>query len=278
MPQSRGRKKQGKRAKAARRPRGGMSAGAPARMELESVTRAIFAAPPLLAPVFALASIWLWNAAEDRSPAGTCVDSGMIFIEAFAQYGIEARLEPVQVTICDSGGVPVTRYGGSRPSWNADGTFNGHAVTILPGIGRFADATIQQFKEIPADNQARLPVIAQMPAGVSLGTEPFAIPRPGHVVIYQGYPGDHQHLWDHRVIQASRPGYQFAAGNLAANVFDLLRGEHLAPRLRQAPYPRLHQLLDELDGAESLLHEGRYVFRHPATGRLIQLADIPFAG
>lgn len=30
--------------------------------------------------------------------------------------------------------------------------------------------------------------------------------------------------------------------------------------------------------AESLVYDGRYVFRHPATGRLLQLTDIPFAG
>jgi len=247
------------------------------RMELDTVTHGIMSAPPLLAPVFALVATWMWNAAEDRSPAGSCVDSGIIFTAALAQYGIDARLEPVKVTLCRADGTPVTQYG-ENPRWNADGTFNGHAVTTLPGIGRFADATIQQFKEIPATPLAQLPLIAQMPAGSSLGTEPFAIPRPGHAVIYQGYPGDHQHLWRHRVIQANQPGYQLAAANLAANVFDILRGEHLAPKIRQAPYPRLHQLIDALAGAESLVHDGRYVFRHPATKRLLQLTDIPFAG
>jgi hypothetical protein len=45
--------------------------------------------------------------------------------------------------------------------------------------------------------------------------------------------------------------------------------------MRQAPYPRLHQLLAGLDGAEFLVRDGRYLFHHPATARLIQLADIP---
>jgi hypothetical protein len=246
-------------------------------MKLETVTEGLMSAPPLLAPVFGVAGIWMWNAAEDHSPAGTCVDSCMIFIGALAQFGIDARLEPVQVTICGPDGTPLTRYGASRPHWNPDGTFNGHAVTTLPGIGRFADATVQQFKEVPASRAARLPLIARMPAGDRLGTEPFAIPRDGHAVIYQAYPGGHEHLWRHPVIQASQPGYLLAASNLAANVFDILRGEYLAPRIRQVPYPRLHQLFDELSGAESLVHEGRYMFRHPATGRLLQLTDIPFA-
>jgi hypothetical protein len=276
MPKSRGRR-QPKRTQAGRGPRPGRAPGPSMRMELEAVTHGIMSAPPLLAPVFALVATWMWNASEDRSPAGSCVDSGIIFTGALAQYGIEARLEPVQVTICRADGTPLARYGDS-PRWNSDGTFNGHAVTTLPGIGRFADATVQQFREIPAGDLARLPIIAPMPAGRSLGTEPFAVPRPGHTVIYQGHPGDHRHLWRHRVIQASQPGYQLAAANLAANVFDILRSEHLAPKIRQAPYPRLHQLIDTLTGAESLVHEGRYVFRHPVTGRLLQLADIPFAG
>lgn len=275
MPKSRGRKKPN-RTRADRGPRPGRAYGPPMSMELDAVTHGIMSAPPLLAPVFALAGTWMWNAAEDRSPAGSCVDSGIIFTSALAQYGIEASLEPVKVTICRADGTPLAQYG-DKPRWNSDGTFNGHAVTTLPGIGRFADATVQQFREIPTHDLARLPTIAPMPAGRGLGTEPFAIPRPGHTVIYQGHPGDHQHLWRHPVIQANRPGYRLAAANLAANVFDILRSEHLAPKIRQAPYPRLHQLIDTLTGAESLVHDGRYVFRHPKTGRLLQLADIPFA-
>jgi hypothetical protein len=95
------------------------------------------------------------------------------------------------------------------------------------------------------------------------------------MVIYQGFPGDHQHLWNHPVITAHHQGCQIAAANLAANVFDMLRSQHLADRIRQAPYPRLHQLLDELTRAESVVLEGKYLFRHPRTGHLIQLADIP---
>jgi hypothetical protein len=157
------------------------------RMELDAVTHGIMNAPPLLALVFGLVSTWMWNAAEDRSPASACVDSGIIFIDALAQYGINPRLEPVQVTICGADGTPVTQYGTS-PRWNPGGTFNGHAVTTMPGIGRFTDATIQQFKEIPASRLARLPLIAPMPGGTGLGTEPFGVPRPGHMVIYQGSP------------------------------------------------------------------------------------------
>jgi hypothetical protein len=84
-------------------------------------------------------------------------------------------------------------------------------------------------------------------------------------------------LWRHPVIEDSQPRYKLAADNPAANVFDILRREPLAPRIRQAPYPRLHQSIDALAGAESLVHEGRYVFRHHSSGQLIQLTDIPFA-
>jgi hypothetical protein len=245
-------------------------------MKLDSVLTGMLNVPPVLLPVFALLSVWMWNAALDRSPAGVCVDSGIIFIDALAQYGIEARLEPVQISICDAHAEIVAQYG-SDPRWNADATFNGHTVITLPGIGRFADATVQQFSEIPASDRARLPLIAPMPSGAGLGTEPFIVQRTDHAVIYQGFPGDHQHLWRHAVIDAHRDGYHFAAANLAANVFDILRSEHLAPNVRQAPYPRLHQLLDELSGAQSLVEEGKYVFRHPIAERPIQLADIPFA-
>lgn len=273
MPRSRGRKKPGKKTQPARRP-SGRAAGPAMRMDLDAVTTGIMGAPPLLAPVFALVSTWMWNAAEDHAPASSCVDAGIIFIDALAQYGIAARLEPVQITIHGADGQPIGRYGGN-PRWNPDGTFNGHAVLTLPGIGRFADATIQQFPEIPASPLAHLPLIAPLPASTGLGSDPFAVGRAGHIVTYQGFPGDQQHLWHHPVIKAHRTGYQHAAANLAANVFDTLRGEHIAPKIRQAPYPRLHQLLDELATAPSLIDDGKYVFRHPATGHLVQLTDIP---
>jgi hypothetical protein len=180
------------------------------------------------------------------------VDAGLIFTSALAQFGIDSQLEPVQVTLYGAHGQASTRYG-ANPRWNPDGTFNGHAVVTLPGIGRFADATIQQFREVPRSQVARLPLIARMPAGDHLGTEPFQIDRIGHTIVYQGFPGGHQQLWRHPAIQGRLAEYQNAAANLAANVVDVLGREPLAGRIRQAPYPRLHQLLGELDGTESLV-------------------------
>lgn len=275
MPKSRVRKKTKKAAPARRR--SGGPPGPAMRMGMDQVLTGIMSAPPLLAPVFALMSTWMWNAAQDRSPAGACVDAGIIFTSALDQFGIEARTEPVQVTIYGVHGQASASYG-ANPRWNPDGSFNGHAVITLPGIGRFADATIQQFREVPRSRLARLPLIAPMPAGDRLGTEPFPVLRADHAVVYQGFPGNHQDLWRHPAVQGRWDDYQHAAANLAANVVDILRREPLAERIRQAPYPRLHQLLGELDGAESLVQDGRYLFRHPATTRLIQLADIPFTG
>jgi hypothetical protein len=271
MPKSRVRKKTKKPQPARRRP--GEPPGPAMRMGMDQVLTGIMSAPPLLAPVFALMATWMWNAAEDRTPAGAFVDAGIIFTSALAQFGVHAGIEPVRVTICDAYGQARASYG-ANPRWNPDGTFNGHAVVTLPGIGRFADATIQQFREVPRSRLARLPLVAPMPAGDRLGTEPFPVLRTDHTVIYQGFPGDHQELWRHPSIHGRRADYQHAAANLAANVFDILRREPLADKIRQAPYPRLHQLLAELDGAESLVQEGRYLFRHPAMARLIQLADI----
>jgi hypothetical protein len=272
MPKSRVRKKV-KTPSPVRRRAGGPP-GPAMRMGMDQVLTGVMSAPPLLAPVFALMAIWMWNAAEDRSPAGACVDAGIIFTSALAQFGIQARLEPVQVIICDAYGQARASYGGN-PRWNPDGTFNGHAVVALPGIGRFADATIQQFREVPRSRLAQLPLIAPMPGGDRLGAEPFPVLRTDHTVIYQGFPGDHRELWRHPSIHGRLADYQHAGANLAANVFDVLRREPLADKIRQAPYPRMHQLLAGLDGAESLVQDGRYLFRHPAAARLIQLADIP---
>ncbi len=61
------------------------------RMGMDDVLSGIMSAPPLLALVWP-ASTWMWNAAEDRSPASSCVDAGIIFTGALAQFGIATLL------------------------------------------------------------------------------------------------------------------------------------------------------------------------------------------
>lgn len=81
------------------------------RTELEVVTSSITNSPPLLAPVVALLGIWVWNVVEDQALTASCLDPGLIFVDALAQYGIGASLDPVLVTICQPDGTPITRYG-----------------------------------------------------------------------------------------------------------------------------------------------------------------------
>jgi len=71
------------------------------------------------------------------------------------------------------------------------------------------------------------------------------------------------------------PNTKLAAANLAANVFDMLPSEHLTPVVLQAPYRRLHRLIEALSGAESLVHDGRALASTPRTTSRAKKAAAP---
>jgi hypothetical protein len=116
-------------------------------------------APAEALPLVGLPAVLLWNMAEDGTHAAACVDSCITLRYALAEYGVASKIEAVGVGISAAGTEP-TLYGpdgGMRPHYNADGTFNGHTILLIPAAGRFLDPTVQQFPAIPRTVRASVP-------------------------------------------------------------------------------------------------------------------------
>jgi hypothetical protein len=233
--------------------------------------------PAEVLPLMALPALWLWNMAEDRQAAAHCVDCCVTVRYALAEYGIASEIQAVGVGIAAAGSEPQLYGGGDglRPHYNQDGTFNGHTILVIPAAGRLLDPTIQQFAAIPRTVQAALPVMGRLPVPGGLGTAPFGIDRTDHFVLYVPLPAPYRDAWQSPVLAQRADGYREAGANLAANVFDIMRGEGFRDRIVRSPYLRLRALLTALDGTTTVADAHGYRFADPATGRELRLADIP---
>ena len=262
-----------KKNKAARRRRPAGTPGARrAQLEMDDIFQLMSVAPPLALPLVALASVWLWNMAEDREAAAHCVDGCLTLHYALAEYGIASRVEAVGIRLEGLGSHHATY--GQNPRYNADGTFNGHTVLVATGAGRLIDPTIGQFDEVPSSRQGMLPVQAPLPVSGGLGERPFGIARHGYVVVYEPLPQELRQAWRSPVISTRTADYRKAGANLAANVVAILLIPEMLARARQAPYPRLRTLLAALEGTKLVADHRGFRFADPA-GKEIWLADVP---
>jgi hypothetical protein len=263
----------------ARRRRGRDLSGLPrARFRLDDVARLLLNAPPEVLPLMALPAVWLWNAAEDRHAAAHCVDCCVTIQCALAEYGIASEIQAVGVGIATGHGEPQLYGGGDglRPHYNQDGTFNGHTILVIPAAGRLLDPTIQQFAGLPRTVQAALPVMGPLPVPSGLGAKPIGVDRTDHFVLYVPLPAPYCNAWQNSPVLAQRADeYREAGANLAANVFDIMRGEGFRDRTARSPYLRLRALLAALDGTTTVADGRGYRFADPSTGRELRLADIP---
>ena len=243
-----------------------------ARLQLDDIHRMMAPAPAPALPLLALEAVWLWNLAEGEAAAAHCVDGCLSLHYALAEYGIPSRIEAVAVRIGADGSGDVH---GARPRYNADGTFNGHTVVVVPAAGRFLDPTVQQFDGLPASDRARLPLMARLPAAGGLGSQPFGVDRVDHVVEYLPFGERERQAWRCSAVDLHADAYRESGANLAANVFAMLRLEQFRERTAESPYPRLRTLLAALEDAEIVADSGGFRFADPATGRELRLADIP---
>jgi hypothetical protein len=145
---------------------------------------------------------------------------------------------------------------------------------VIPAAGRLLDPTIQQFAQVPRTVKATLPVMGPLPVPGGLGTAPIGVDRTDHLVLYMPLPAPYRNAWQSPVLAQQADKYQGAVANLAANVFDIMRGEGFRDRTAHS-YPRLRALLTALDGTTTVADPRGYRLADPATGRELRLADIP---
>ena len=264
---------------AARRPRGRDMPGLPrARLGLDDLADLLLSEPADALPLRALPGLWLWSVAQDGYSAAHCIDGCVTVRYALAEYGIASEIQAVGLGIAAPGTKPQMLGGGEglQPHYNRDGTFNGHTILVIPDAGRLLDPTIQQFDAIPRTARAAVPMLSPLPVPGGLGTRPFAIDRADHFVMYVPLPSPYRDAWRQSPLLEQRDDeYRETAANLAANAFDIMRGEGFRERTAESPYPRLRTLLAALDGMTTVADSRGYRFADPATGREVRLADIP---
>jgi hypothetical protein len=264
-----------KKNKAARRRRPVRPAGLRrARITLGTVGRLMASVSDEVLPLAALAAVWLWNLAEDGEEAAHCVDGCLTLHCALAEYQISSGVEAVELELHGNGWD--TFYGSQQgPRYNPDGSFNGHAILLVPGAGRLIDPTLQQYPEIPDTEKAALPVVAPLPAPGGLGSQPYLVDRGDHQVVYLPVAEHQRQAWRSPLITANMAGYRQAGANLAATVVSMMRRPGLRDRAARFPYPRLRTLLAAVDGAELVADSRGCRFRDPVTGGEFRLADVP---
>jgi hypothetical protein len=234
---------------------------------------------PLIAPTV----VWAMHAAKPRViDPGLCLDACLKLRCAFQVYGIAAHLAAVQVGIGSVGEDPERLYerlyGPERAYFNADGTFNGHLVLVIPHPGVFIDATVQQFPEVAKTDLAEMPALSPLPSPDGLGNMPLLVRRADNDFLYVPQAGEVESVIYRNPKVAAQMAEVRAAGLfLASNAFDMLRQPDLRPKIRTAPYPRLQRQLDALGEAERIVRprDGVWNFRDPRTGAEIRLSDVP---
>jgi hypothetical protein len=86
----------------------------------------------------------------------------------------------------------------------------------------------------------------ELPPGAHIG-----IQREGITLLYTAVDATyHDVVTEYPLVQETAPRYRRAGINLASHALTLLRVPEVIDRVRQAPYPRLHVLLDAIGDAE----------------------------
>lgn len=238
----------------------------------------IFGMPPSRTPLITPTAIWALHVADMYTiDPGRCVDACLALRAAFEVFGIPSRPAAVRVGIGAVGEDPARLlerlHGAERAHFNADGTFNGHLVLVVPHPGVFLDPTIQQFPEVPRTAMAELPAIGRLPGPGGLGMTLVLSRRQDNDCLY--VPGDIENtIYGRPEVAGKMPEIRHTGLFLASNAFDILRQPGLLEKTRKAPYPRLQRQLDLLAEAEAIVRPDGYNFRDPRTGAEIRLSDI----
>lgn len=228
------------------------------------------AAPDLMVELLP-ALLWLSHA--DGLPGNICVNGVMTLHHAYDQLGIVAQPRAVDLVVSNGRTGQRTFYGRPDPHWEGN-VFHGHAILWLPRTHRFIDPTVEQYPEV---RRYRLGPICGRSTGASTDSpeqraalERGELPPGSHVgvqrkdltLLYTAVAEQYTTaVSDAALVNDTADDYRRTGVNLASQALTLFRLPEIVDRIRQAPYPRLHALLDALGTAEPVVDQETGDFR-----------------
>jgi len=181
--------------------------------------------------------------------ANVCVDACLLLKRIYALLDIDARITPMSVTVEPPGG-GMSVYG-QNPRWE-EKVFAGHCVLWLPAMQRLVDPTVQQFPELSHEDGpfvGRVGAASQaLPGELPVGAD-IPIPRDGVQILYT-VVGTEDLILDTEQARHAEQLNPKSPANLAGWALSIMATPSIAPRIRTAPFPRIHALIDAIDGAE----------------------------
>lgn len=287
MPKSKGRKPKGgvsrsnvKRAKS----RSGYNPGQLGIPEM-LIAKMLAAAPPdqlveMLPP-------FLWLHHSSGAPANLCVSAALTLQHAYEVIGIQARPTAVELIIGHRARGPLAHYGIGGARWDGD-LFEAHCVLWLPGSGRWIDTTVMQYPEVRAS--IPLPVVGRTAAsfgggdasrsalaqGRLLAGTHIAVPREELILDYTVLADDADVITTgaHALGPDAEERLRGAGVNLVSAALDWWRKPGIVERVRTAPYPRLHALLDAVGQSPNYVDDNEDWFFEIAPGTLVRADEL----
>lgn len=258
-----------------------------ARLDRLSV-QATSAPPEAIIPVLLATT---WAGVQVGQTANHCVDACRTLGFALAQLGIRTELRAAELIIHNNRTGQMTRRAPQIPSWQGS-ELTGHCILTLPEQDRFIDATIEQFREVGALKLG--PAVGRAGALIDPSTGAVHAPRPtaarpaegsiialqrGDLLLTYTLSPDHANdvITSHPTVTATVQEHRRAGINLVSLLLGHGRGRMLDEVIRQAPFPRLHTLLDAIADSPIVNDDGdlRFTVVQDGQRRDLLLDEIP---
>lgn len=197
----------------------------------------------------------------EGKPATVCAQVCMQLADVFALLGIESHATPVTVAVKERG--QTAFYGSESPRW--EGTeFVGHCVLWIPALGRFVDATVQQFDGFQRRMGPYTGPIGTAGGGpLPVGQEMVAF-MDGQSVSYTVVDGGDALVRNDALLAGLGEQRPRSAAYVAGQTVDAIRVLGLARRVPER-FARLVQLLAAV-GDAPVVEDGTDAFRFDVNG------------
>ncbi|WP_344428922.1 hypothetical protein [Amycolatopsis minnesotensis] len=201
--------------------------------------------------------VW-WLLLLPGKPANICLEGAFVLREAFALFGIDAKVKLVELIVRDTRTGQATQYGRPDPHFTGD-QFRGHAGLWLPESKRFIDHSAQQFPPVRAVSWMPVSVRATSLGVTEWSAQRFGVPRGDHLML-EYTPVDDTILpaiMNNSTLAEHMDQVRRAGVNLASNLLAALRLPKLRERALASPHERLHRLLDLVGDADLINDPGQ---------------------